>query len=80
MDIKPLMSTAFHPQTDGSAEQANCSIGQILQTVIRDDQKDWAHKCPMVEFAMNSNVSSTTGFAPVRDLECLCVCYFVSLH
>ena len=71
MDIKPLMSTAFHPQTDGSTERANCSIGQILWTVVRDDQKDWAHKCPvvefaMVEFAMNSNMSSTTGFAPFK--------------
>ena len=64
MDIKPLMSTAFHPQTDGSTERTNHSIGQILRTVVRDDQKDWAHKCPMVEFAMNSNVSSTMGFAP----------------
>ena len=64
MDIKPLMSTAFHPQTDGSTERANRSIGQILWTVIHDDQKDWAHKCPMVELAMNSNVSTTTGFAP----------------
>ena len=64
MDIKPLMSTAFHPQTNGSTEQVNRSIGQILQTVVHDDQKDWAHKCPMVEFTMNSNVSSTTGFAP----------------
>ena len=64
MGIRPLMSTAFHPQTDGSTERANRSIGQILCTVVRNDQKDWANKCPMVEFAMNSNVSSTTGFAP----------------
>ena len=55
---------AFHPQTDGSTERENRSIGQILWMVVCDDQKDWAHKYPMVEFAMNSNVSSTTGFAP----------------
>ena len=32
--------------------------------VINDDQKDWAPKCAMVEFALNSSVSATTRFAP----------------
>jgi hypothetical protein len=64
MGVKLLISTAFHPQTDGAMERANHSIGQILCTIIRSDQQDWALKFPMVEFALNSNVSSTTGFAP----------------
>ena len=32
--------------------------------IINNDQKNWADKCPMVEFALNSSVSATTGFAP----------------
>ena len=32
--------------------------------IINDDQKNWANKCPMVEFALNSSVSATTGFTP----------------
>ena len=64
MGTKLLMSTAFHPQTDGATEQANHSIGQILRMIINnDDQKNWADKCPMVEFVLNSSVSATTGFA-----------------
>ena len=62
MGTKLLMSTVFHPQTDGTTEWANCSIGQILRMIINDDQKNWADKCPMVEFALNSSVSTTTGF------------------
>ena len=58
------MSTVFHPQTDGTTEWANCPIGQILRMIINDDQRDWAAKCPMVEFALNSSVSTTTGSAP----------------
>ena len=34
--------------------------------IINDHQKNWADKCPMVEFALNSSVSATTGFAPFK--------------
>ena len=66
MGTNLLMSTVFHPQTDGATERANCSIGQILRMIINDHQKNWADKCPMVEFALNSSVSATTGFAPFK--------------
>ena len=66
MGTKLLMSTAFHPQTDGTTEWANCSIGQILRMIIHDDQRNWAAKCPMVGFALNSSVSATTGFTPFK--------------
>ena len=39
-------------------------ITQILRSMISPDQKDWAEKVPMVEFAINSSVSGSTGFAP----------------
>lgn len=64
LGTKLLMSTAFHPQTDGSTERANRSITQVLRAVVRPDQKNWVPKLPMVEFALNSSISSTTGFAP----------------
>ena len=66
MGTKLLMSTVFHPQTDGATEWANHSIGQILKMIINDDQKNWADKCPMVEFALNSSVRATTGFTPFK--------------
>ena len=64
MGSKLLMLTAFHPQTDGVMEWANRSIAQILWTVVANDQKDWSSKCLMVEFAINSSVNATTGYAP----------------
>ena len=59
-----MMSTAFHPQMDGATERANRSIGQILRTIVQPDQTDWVEKLPMVKFAINSKISSSTGFAP----------------
>lgn len=61
---KLLMSTAFHPQTDGATERAIQTVSQILRSVVRPDQTDWAERLPMVEFAMNSSLSATTGFSP----------------
>jgi len=58
------MSTSFHPQTDGASERGIRSVGQILRTMVRPDQKDWCIKIPLTEFAINSNISSSTGFAP----------------
>ena len=62
MGSKLLMSTVFHPQTDGATERANRSIAQILHTVVSNDQKDWSEKCPKVEFAINSSINATTGY------------------
>ena len=59
------MSTAFHPQTDGATERANRSIAQVMRTLVDFNQKNWAEKCPMVKFTLNSNVSAITGYAPL---------------
>jgi len=64
LGTKLLMSTSFHPQTDGASERAIRSIAQILRAMVRPDQRDWSDKIPMVEFALNSAISSSSGFAP----------------
>ena len=64
MGTKLLMSTSFHPQTDGAMEWANRSIGQVMRALDRNSQNDWAEHCPMVEFTLNSSVSASTGYAP----------------
>ena len=64
MGSKLLMSTVFHPQTDGATERANRSIAQILRTIVSNNQKDWLGKCLMVQFAINSSVNATTGYTP----------------
>ncbi|KAL1937390.1 hypothetical protein VTO73DRAFT_13796 [Trametes versicolor] len=64
LGTKLLMSTSFHPQTDGASERAIRNVAQILRTVVSPNQSDWVDRAPMVEFAINSSISSSTGFAP----------------
>ena len=64
MGMKLLMSTSFHPQMDGVMERVNCSISQVLWALVRNNQKDWAELCPMVEFALNSSMSMSMGCVP----------------
>jgi hypothetical protein len=64
MGAKLLMSTAFHPQTDGATERMNRSVAQIFRTMISPDQTDWVAKIPMVEFAINSSINESSGFGP----------------
>jgi hypothetical protein len=64
LGIKLLMSTTFHPQTDGAVERANWTVAQILCPMVASDQHDWAQQLPAVELAINSSISASTGFAP----------------
>ena len=64
LGVKLLMSMAFHPQTDGASEHAIRTTAQVLQAMAQPNQHDWAEKIPMVKYALNSSISSSTGFAP----------------
>ncbi|KAL1947388.1 hypothetical protein VTO73DRAFT_14349 [Trametes versicolor] len=64
LGTKLLMSTAYHPQTDRTSERAVRTVSQILRAMVDPNQRDWARKVPLVEFAMNSSRSVSTGFAP----------------
>ena len=58
------MSSAYHPQSDGSTERANRTVTQMLRQCIQPNQKDWVSKLPAIEFAINSARSESTGYAP----------------
>lgn len=59
-----LMSTAFHPETDGLTERRIRTLSSILRSLVSDDQTDWDQQIPITEFALNSAVNVSTGFAP----------------
>jgi hypothetical protein len=63
MGVELRMSSTYHPQTDGSTECMNQTITQMLQQCVVADQKDWVNKLPVIEFALNSAHSESTGFS-----------------
>ena len=64
LGIKPRMSTAFHPQTDGQTERMNQVLEAYLRSFIAQDQDDWADLLPMAEFAYNNSAATATGMTP----------------
>ena len=58
------MSSAYHPQTDGSTERANRTMTQLLRQCISPNQKDWVAKLPAIQFAINCARSASTNYAP----------------
>lgn len=58
------MSSAYHPQSDGSTERANRTITQMIRQCVGPTQKDWVSKLPAIEFAINLARSDSTGFSP----------------
>lgn len=61
---KLLMSTAYHPQTDGQTERMNRTLEDILRTYTNYEQNDWDEQLSSAEFAYNNSIQASTGFTP----------------
>jgi len=64
LGIRPRMSTAFHPQTDGQTERLNQTIEAYLRNFVNHEQDDWVRLLPMAEFAYNNSVTVGNGISP----------------
>jgi transposase InsO family protein len=64
LGIRPRMSTAFHPQTDGQTERMNQTIEAYLRSFVNHEMDDWVDLLAMAEFAYNNSVTTATGKSP----------------
>ena len=64
LKINRRLSTAFHPQTDGSTERANTEIEVLLRQWVNYEQDDWVFWLPVVQLAINGRDSTVTGLSP----------------
>jgi hypothetical protein len=58
--INRRISTAYHPETDGSTERANTEVEKLLRRLVNHQQDDWVDWLPIVELALNGHESAST--------------------
>ena len=61
---KLMMSTAYHPQTDGQTERANRTLEEMLRSYVNSNQTDWDQHLATLELAINNAKQASTGFSP----------------
>ncbi|MCO5585658.1 hypothetical protein L7F22_039594 [Adiantum nelumboides] len=62
-------SSSFHPQTDGQFEEANSTAFDLLKCYVSEQKAAWEQYLPLVEYAYNNTVHSSTGKAPFEIVE-----------
>ncbi|ESK87491.1 hypothetical protein Moror_11577 [Moniliophthora roreri MCA 2997] len=64
LEVKHIMSTTFHPQTDGESERVNQELEVFLRLFCSRQQDKWAELLPFAEFAHNNRIHSTMKKSP----------------
>jgi hypothetical protein len=64
LGIKLVMSTAYHPQTDGQMERVNQVLEGYLRIFTSQRQDDWDDFLPTGEFQYNNTAHSSTQQTP----------------
>jgi len=64
LNIHQNISTAYHPQMDGSSERTNQTLEQYLQIFCGTQQDNWHAWLPLVQYTKNSWPSATTKKTP----------------
>jgi hypothetical protein len=59
-----LLSSAYHPQTDGQTEIMNKGLEGYLRSFTGDRPKDWLKWLPLAEWSYNSSKHSSTKISP----------------
>jgi transposase InsO family protein len=66
LGVTVSLSTANHPQTDGQTERVNRVMKEMVRAYINAKQDNWVQLLPLLEFAYNSSVHDSTGYAPFQ--------------
>ncbi|XP_017617622.1 uncharacterized protein LOC108462150 [Gossypium arboreum] len=62
-DVKHIISTSYHPQTNGQFEVSNREIEQILEKVVNPTHKDWSSKLDEAFWAYHTIFKTPLGMS-----------------
>jgi transposase InsO family protein len=66
LGIKRRHSTAYHPQTDGQAENLNAVVERYLKAYVAQRPKEWDRLLPLAEFTYNAAYHKSLKTSPFR--------------
>ena len=68
IETQLMMSTAFHPQTNGQSKRTIQTLEDMLRACVLDFQGSWEEHFPLVEFAYNNSYQGSIQIAPYEAL------------
>lgn len=64
LKVKQRLSTAYHPETDGSTERMNQVIEEYIRHFATYNQDNWDTLAPIAQIAIASRDAASTGMSP----------------
>ena len=64
LGIKQIMSSAYHPQSQGAIERYHQTLKTMVKTYTVNCPGDWDVAMPLLLFAIRDSVNESTGFTP----------------
>ncbi|KAK8584266.1 hypothetical protein V6N12_068512 [Hibiscus sabdariffa] len=68
LGTRVILSTIFHPQTDGQFESVIQLLDDMLRACVIDFGRNWEKSIPLVGFAYNNSYQSSIQMAPFEGL------------